>query len=115
MAEPTTEPEIDDGRGTRAARLVCEPRLVLVLERGVGGAGYCTPTGMGAAAYAGAERLDLDNLRERVGGVVRESAEPSPEETLDSESSSRRLMLEREYGSVALRLEPAELELRLDG
>ena len=70
---------------------------------------------MGAAAYAGVERPDFDNLRERVGGVVRESAEPSPDDMLDSESSSRRLILAREYGSVALRLDPAEPELRLDG
>ena len=112
---PTAEPETEDGSGTRAARLVCEPRLLLALERGVGGTGYWTPIGMGAAAYAGVERPDLDSFFERSGGVVRESPEPSPDDMLDSESSSRRLMLAREYGSVALRLEPAEPELRLEG
>ena len=35
--EPMTEPETEGGRGTRAARLVCEPMLLLVLERGGGG------------------------------------------------------------------------------
>ena len=33
----TTEPDTDDGSGTRAARVDCEPKLWLVLERGVGG------------------------------------------------------------------------------
>ena len=107
--EPETEPDTDAGSGTRAARVVCEARLVLVLERGVGGAGYETLGGMGAAAYAGVERPD--SFFVRAGGVVKESTEPMPDDTLDSdESSSRRLIDARVYG----RLEP-DWELLLEG
>lgn len=85
-----TEPAEDDGRGTRAVRVVRE--LMLVFERGVGGTiGYTTLSGMGAVAYDGVPRSD-GNLLGRAGGVVNESSEPpeSREETLeDSESESR--------------------------
>ena len=40
--EPETEPDTDAGNGTRAARFVYEPKLVLMFERGVGGTGYWT-------------------------------------------------------------------------
>ena len=74
--------------------------------------GYVTFGGTGAAAYAGVERPD--SLRERAGGVVSESTEPNPDDTLESESDSLRLIAARVYGSLALRLEP-DAELLLDG
>ena len=50
----------------------------------------------------------------RMGGVVSESEEPRPDDTLESSSSSRRRAAERVYGaSFALRLE-TECELLLD-
>ncbi len=68
--------------------------------------------GTGAAAYDGVARPD--SLRVRAGGVVSESTEPKPEDTLESESESWRLIAARVYGSLASRLEP-ERELLLDG
>lgn len=93
-AEPTADPATDGGRGTRAARLECEPRLEFAAERGVGGTGYATPLGLGAAAYDGVDRPE--SLRVRTGGVVSESDEPRLDDTTESVSSSRRETLERE-------------------
>ncbi len=113
-ADPEVEPDTDAGSGTRDARLLYEPRLLFVLERGVGGAGYWTFAGTGASAYAGVDER-VDSLRVRAGGVVSESTEPMPDDTLEDSSSSCRLIAERVYGCLALRLEPADCELLLDG
>ncbi len=93
-AEPTADPATDGGRGTRAARLECEPRLEFAAERGVGGTGYATPLGLGAAAYDGVDRPD--SFRVRTGGVVSESEDPRLDDTTESVSSSRRETLDRE-------------------